>query len=146
MRRDCPQQMSEAPIFGRSHVPRRSHHVSGRSQVPGRSQSSNTSMVEVAEPTTRHEDLTESELEQLLASRRLSQEKTVLPVTGQANTEEKPEQLVLYYTWIYTLRVYLSKRWLTLVLNQLLFHVQLYILFSVICSSRGKKSLNWSYR
>ena len=57
-----------------------------KTEAPGRSQASSTSVVEVAESVTRPEDLTESQLEQLLASRRLNQEKIALHVTSQANT------------------------------------------------------------
>ena len=45
-----------------------------KTEAPGCSQASSTSVVEVAESVTRPEDLTESQLEQLLASRRLNQE------------------------------------------------------------------------
>ena len=57
-----------------------------KTEAPGCSQASSTSVVEVAESVTRPEDLTESQLEQLLASRRLNQEKIALHVTSQANT------------------------------------------------------------
>ena len=75
LRRECPQN-SEAP---------------GRS----RSQTSNTSVVEVAETAIRPEDLTESELEQLLARRRLEQEKTALPVADRKEEDEGVSSVIL---------------------------------------------------
>lgn len=99
----------------------------GLSDEGGSSQFASTSTVEAAESVTKPEDLTESQLELLLASRRLNREKSRAPSNSQTNTVIASEnQAETVGTWICVLKESHSQPWWTRVLSQPLSLVQHY--------------------